>query len=257
MVLGLIMGLWFYLEKDKWKGFDCEEFHFEGRRAVVVAPKVPAPERPWIWRARFWGNVHQVDVELVERGFHLVHLDVAGLYGNEKAVQLWDKFYHHLRNRYQLNEKAVLEGLSRGGLIVYNWAAENTDKVACIYADAPVCDIKSWPGGLGRTEGDPKRWKECLAAYGLDDNSVLDFKGIPIYNAKRVAKAGIPVLHVCGDADGVVPIEENTYKLAEVFREAGGQIDILLKEGVGHHPHRLKDPTPNVEFILRHTGSDY
>lgn len=41
------------------------------------------------------------------------------------------------------NKKVALEGMSRGGLIVYNWAAQNPEKVACIYADAPVMDFKS------------------------------------------------------------------------------------------------------------------
>jgi hypothetical protein len=27
---------------------------------------------------------------------------------------------------------------------------------------------------------------------------------------------------------------------------------VILKPGVGHHPHSLKDPAPVVEFLLRH-----
>ena len=26
---------------------------------------------------------------------------------------------------------------------------------------------------------------------------------------------------------------------------------VILKPGVGHHPHSLKDPTPIVDFILQ------
>lgn len=36
----------------------------------------------------------------------------------------------------------VLEGLSRGGLPIFNWSIANPDKVTCVYADAAVCDIK-------------------------------------------------------------------------------------------------------------------
>ena len=35
--------------------------------------------------------------------------------------------------------------------------SENTDKVFCIYVDAPVCDFKSWPGGKGKGKGKAKR----------------------------------------------------------------------------------------------------
>ncbi|MGJ8739266.1 alpha/beta fold hydrolase, partial [Zobellia laminariae] len=150
-----------------------------------------------------------------------------------------------------LNQKVVLEGLSRGGLIIYNWASQNTDKIFSIYADAPVCDIKSWPGGMFSGVGNPKAWELCLAAYGLDFVSVKSFEGIPINTSIKVAKAGIPVIHVYGDADVVVPFEENTALLKENFEKAGGTIKLIGKEGVGHHPHSLEDPTPIVDFILK------
>ena len=186
----------------------------------------------------------------------LFRSDLADFYGSPSAVQYWNRFYRFLTEKYQLNSKAVLEGMSRGGLFVYNWASENTDKVACIYADAPVCDIKSWPGGFGKGNGSPEDWKKCLAAYQLTEESVKDYTGIPVLNSRRVAEAGIPVLHVCGAIDDVVPIDENTYALEKVFKEAGGDIKIIVKEGIGHHPHSLKDPTPIVRFILSHTSPE-
>jgi alpha-beta hydrolase superfamily lysophospholipase len=67
-----------------------------------------------------------------------------------------------------------------------------------------------------------------------------------------VAKAGVPVIAVCGDADEVVPFAENTGLLERRYRELGGTIEVILKPGVGHHPHSLKDPAPVVEFLLRH-----
>ena len=41
-----------------------------------------------------------------------------------------------LTEQYRFAKEAVLEGMSRGGLIIYNWAIANPDKVAAIYADA-------------------------------------------------------------------------------------------------------------------------
>lgn len=250
-ILIAIFGSFYSYGQDPiFSDYKSEQFLFEGHEAKVVFPEKPSEERLWIWRARFWGHEPQLDKALLDRGFHLVYVDVANLYGNDEAVGIWNRFYKFCRKKYGLNKKVVLEGMSRGGLIIYNWAAQNTGKVFSIYADAPVCDIKSWPGGLYSGAGSPADWEKCLEAYGLDSASVLDFKGIPIYTSIKVAKAGIPVIHVYGDADEVVPYEENTALLAEQFRKAGGTIKLIPKEGIGHHPHSLEDPSPLVEFIL-------
>ena len=242
-----------FAQEEIFAGWESKQFEFQGHEAKIVFPKEENKEKFWVWRARFWGHEPQLDKALLEAGFHLVYIDVAGLYGNNEAVTLWNNFYSFLIDKYNLNQKAVLEGMSRGGLIVYNWASKNTDKVACIYADAPVCDIKSWPGGLYSGKGSPDDWKACLEAYNLDEESVLNFTDIPINNAVKVARAGIPVIHVCGLADDVVPYSENTEILAKKFKEAGGPIELILKEGVGHHPHSLENPKPLLDFILRNS----
>ena len=96
-------------------------------------------------------------------------------------------------------------------------------------------------------------WRACLKAYGLSEKEALEFRGNPIDNLEPLAKAGVPLLHVCGDADPVVPIEENTDILEKRYRKLGGTVTVIRKPGVGHHPHSLKDPTPIVEFIEKHT----
>ena len=241
-------------QNKTFASYEVVEFEFKGHNAKIVFPEKANKEKYWIWRARFWGHEPQTDLALLEKGFHVVYVDVAGLFGNSEAVNLWNNYYDYLIEKYNLNTKVVLEGMSRGGLIIYNWASANTDKVFCIYADAPVCDIKSWPGGLYNGKGSPADWTKCLEVYNLDKNTVLKFKDIPINNAVKVAKAGIPVFHVCGAADKVVPYNENTKLLADNFRNAGGKIEVILKEGVGHHPHSLKDPKPIVDFILKNTS---
>lgn len=243
-----------YSQNDKtFSEYETKAFKFKGRDVKVVVPKIKNNKNLWIWRARFWGHEPQTDIALLEKGFHLVYVDVAGLFGNKKAQRIWNKFYRRVKKKYKLNPKVVLEGFSRGGLIVYNWAAKNPEKVACIYADAPVCDIKSWPGGLYSGVGSPTDWSACLKAYGLDNTSVLDFEDIPINNGVKIAKANIPVIHVYGEVDKVVPHSENTELLAEKFRAAGGTIKLIGKPGVGHHPHSLKNPKLIVDFILAAT----
>ncbi len=241
------------MQDKKLDAYESEEFVFRGRPARVVFPDVANDKKLWIWRARFWGVQPQTEEALLKKGFHVVYVDVSDFYGNQEAVSVWNDFYKHVVKEYNLNKKSVLQGFSRGGLMVYNWASQNTDKVFCIYADAPVCDIKSWPGGFFEGKGSKADWKKCLAAYYLDEDSVLTFEGMPIYNAVTVAKAKIPVLHVCGDADKVVPYDENTAILEKNFKEAGGNIQVILKKGVGHHPHSLEDAEPIVSFIVKNS----
>ena len=239
-------------EDSVFPEYQIEEFRFKGKDAKIVLPKAESNGQ-WIWRARFWGHEPQTDKALLDHGFHLVYIDVSDLFGNQEAVELWNSFYKHCKEKYDLSQKVVLEGMSRGGLIIYNWAAQNTEKVACIYADAPVCDIKSWPGGLYNGLGSKKDWETCLKAHQLDTQSVLEYEDIPLFTSARVAKAQIPVLHVYGTADEVVPHKENTLLLAKTFEENGGKIILIPKEGVGHHPHSLEDPKQIVDFILENT----
>ena len=238
---------------NTWNGFEIIEFKFDGVDAKIVFPNQANQAKNWIWRTQFWGHEPQTDIALLNKGFHLVYVDVVDLYGNKVAINRLNAFYVFLIKNFGLNKKTVLEGMSRGGLDAYNWASENTDKVFCIYADAPVCDIKSWPGGLGKGEGSKNDWLKCLQAYNLTELTVKEFKDIPINNCVKLAEAKIPLITVCGDADTVVPIDENTNKLAEVYRAAGGKIELIVKKGIGHHPHSLKDPMPIVDFILKNT----
>lgn len=184
-------------------GFRGYDFRSEETDCKVVCPAREAEGRPWVWRARFWGHEPQTDIDLLEKGFHIVYCDVADLYGSDKATERWDRFYRYLR-KHGFHSKAVLEGMSRGGLIVYNWAAKNPDKVACIYADAPVMDITSWPMGKGTSEGSAEDTRRMMEVYGFgSEQEAAEWKGNPLDHAGRIARAGIPVLHVVGDADTV------------------------------------------------------
>lgn len=242
-------------ESFNFHGFQGYDFKYEGNPCKIVFPKQPAKGNPWVIRARFWGHEPQTDVALLERGFCITYCDVSDLFGSDKAVKRWNRFYK-LMTRKGLSRKVVLEGMSRGGLIVYNWAARNPDKVACIYADAPVMDVKSWPLGMysgsNRSEGDAQ---QLTKAYGLSEESkIKNWKRNPIDHAKTLAKAKIPMLHVVGDADEVVPVKENTAVFADRLGKYGYQLSVIHKPGVGHHPHSLNDPSDIVRFILRATG---
>jgi pimeloyl-ACP methyl ester carboxylesterase len=243
-----------------WQGFARHDFAFNGTTATVVVPKTALPGKPWAWRGEFFGAFANADVELVKHGFHLAYLRVPDLFGSPKAVTNWNAFHAELTTNYGLAKKPALIGMSRGGLYCFNWAAANPDKVACIWADAAVCDFKSWPGGalkhLGKGKGSAAEWQKLLKAYEFkSDADAIAYRGNPVDNLAPLAKAKIPVLLVYGDADDVVPHDENSLVLAERYRALGGPVTTIPKPGIGHHPHGLTDPTPIVEFIVKHASS--
>jgi lysophospholipase L1-like esterase/pimeloyl-ACP methyl ester carboxylesterase len=238
-------------KKSLFHSFDRYDFEHNGRRSIIVAPKKVAEGRPWVWRARFFGHEPQTDKALLERGWHIAYTDIGGLFGAPQAVAIWNGFHQHLTTEYGFHKRPALEGMSRGGLIIFNWAKQNPDKVSCIYGDAPVCDIKSWPGGKGTGKGSPKTWQQCLEVYGFTEADALTAKTNPIDGLAPLAAARIPVLNVVGDADPVVPVTENTAILEARYKKLKGPINVIHKPGIGHHPHSLKDPQPIVDFMLK------
>jgi pimeloyl-ACP methyl ester carboxylesterase len=240
------------VKKSEWQGFERQDFTVDGRACLLVIPKEPAPGKPWIWRTEFFGHEPQGDVALLGKGWHVAYMQVSNMFGAPVALDHMDKFYDHLRADYGLSAKTVLEGFSRGGLYALNWAIRHPDRVASLYLDAPVCDFKSWPGGKGKGPGSAKEWELCKKAFGLSEDEAMAYKMNPVDNLAPLAKAKVPILSVCGDADEVVPFEENSKLLETRYKALGGPIEFIVKPGVKHHPHSLKDPAPIVAFILKH-----
>ena len=215
----------------------------------IAAPKYEASGRPWVWRARFWWAFPEFDRTMLERGWHVAHIDVTELYGGPEAIDRWNSFYDLMVHELNFASQPAIECMSRGGLISYNWAARNPEKVLCMYADNPVCDFTSWPGGKGSGPGNELCWQTCLDAYGLSEEEALAYKGNPIDNLKPLIDAGVPLLHVYGDEDEVVPYAENSGIMVERARSLGYDIELIRKPGMGHHPHCLEDPSPIVTFV--------
>ncbi|MEI6421231.1 MAG: GDSL-type esterase/lipase family protein, partial [Lentisphaerota bacterium] len=194
---------------SNWAGYDRLNVSVNGRPAILVSHKNEAPGRPWIWRTEFFGAFPSVDMALLEKGWHLVYIDLQNLFGAPVALDAMDGFYDYLTADQKLSAKPVLEGFSRGGLFAFNWAARNPTKVAALYVDAPVCDFKSWPAAKGKSKGSPVEWERCLKAYGCTEEQALAYKLSPIDNLAPIAAAKIPISAVAGDADDTVPVEEN------------------------------------------------
>lgn len=236
-----------------WKGFRRLDFSVAGRPSWLILPREAAPGRPWIWRTEFFGHEPQADLALLEKGWHVAYTNMTNQYGAPIATDHMQVFRDAMMRQFQLHPKVVLEGFSRGGLFALNYAALHPDHVASLYLDAPVCDFKSWPGGQGKGKGSPRDWAWCRMAYGLrTEREARAYAQNPVDRLAPMAQAKLPILCVAGDADQVVPLEENAGLLQERYLKLGGPIEMIVKPGCDHHPHSLPDPAPIVEFVLRH-----
>lgn len=234
-----------------WNGYERIDFKISGRAGLLVKPKSPAPGKPWIWRTEFFGHEPQADLSLLDKGFHVAYIDVQNLYGAPVALEAMGELFLALTTEEGLSKKPVLEGFSRGGLFAFNWAAAHPGNTAALYVDAPVCDFKSWPGGKGKGPGSKPDWERLLKVYGFTEEQALAYDQNPVDNLAPIAKAGVPILAVIGQADEVVPVEENIDLVEQRYKALGGNIEVIRKPGCKHHPHSLKDPQPIVDFILK------
>ncbi|MBB6731396.1 alpha/beta fold hydrolase [Cohnella zeiphila] len=237
---------------SEWEGHERIDFMVDGREGFLILPKEPAAGRPWVWRAEFFDAFAYADRALLAQGWCLAYYRISDMYGCPGAVERMRQFQDYAEEKFDLAKRTVLFGFSRGGLYSFNYAAAHPERVRLLYLDAPVLDIRSWPGGLGAGPGSAFEWSLCLAVYGLTEETARDAKVSPLDQVEPVAAAGIPILIVAGDADEPVPYEENGALLAERYRELGGTIETIVKPGVGHHPHSLSDPAPIVAFVQEH-----
>ncbi len=127
----------------------------------------------------------------------------------------WNAVYKHLTD-HGFSKKPVMEGAGTAAGEAYAWAIENPDKVSCIYGENPV--LRS-----------------------------LMSKTPPLDNLAPLAKAGVPLLHVCGSLDPW--LNDQTRVVEKRYKELGGQITVIVKEGEGHYPLAPKDPKSVVDLI--------
>lgn len=242
---------------SNWKGFEKVEFRFGDRDAWYVKPKNAVAGNPWVWRAHFPDWHTEMDSILLSRGFHVAYVNTNDMFGHPKAMQVWDAFYDYLTTQKQFAAKVALEGVSRGGLYVYGWAKRNPDKVACIYAEAPVCDPKSWPGGKGKGPGSEKDWASWLQQYNLTEKEAENFEDIPLNDLKGLAAFKVPVLHVIGQQDKLVPPAENSDILIQNYIKLGGPASVYpMTRGEqtleGHH-FPIEHPEIFASFIYENS----
>jgi len=75
----------------------------------------------------------------------------------------------------------------------------------------------------------------------------------PVERLAPIAKAKIPILHIHGDSDKVVPIEKNSQAIRDRYRALGGPMELIVVPGQGHNFHTAFFESDAMRsFILKH-----
>ncbi len=234
---------------DLWHYFTRHHFEVDGFKAWIAEPKIKAPGRPWSWCLE-WAEAfvpRQGSLELLDRGFHHVHVNILGTYANEKGLRILDRMYE-ITQKAGLAKKAVLIGISLGGLYSYRWASRNPEKVAVIYGDAPVCRLDFNIRDFG---------KPIMEAYGMaSEEELRNFRENPIDLLEPIIRAGVALIHVVGQDDLCVKTAENTDVMEKRCIEFGGIMKVIRRNLWGHHPHGLDNRAELLNFIFEHYNLD-
>ena len=232
-----------------------ERFEIDGHRGFVILPdksKLKASVKmPWVLYApTFDGRLPNEKDEgwmmrqFLDKGMAIAGVDVGDSYGSPAMRKVFTALHGRLVKDYQADSKVALLARSRGGLMLYNWAADNPDKVRCIAGIYPVCDLRSYPG-LGKACG-AYQMTEFQLAEKLNAHN-------PVDRLKPLADAKVPIFHIHGDADKLVPLKENSSMVAEIYRALGGEMILEIAEGQWHNMWPGFFQSQNlVDFVVKH-----
>jgi pimeloyl-ACP methyl ester carboxylesterase len=226
------------------------------RHAYLVRPNGPVnAHRRWIWICPFWLGInnghgileHRFYVErFLSAGFHVAGINVGTSCGSPAAAEVCHEFYKLLTTEHRLNARCRLVGQSNGGLIAYAWAFRNPECVDRIAGICPATDFRTWPGLYNVTQFPEKNLGYQLSLEELTQR-VTDFN--PVDNLTPLAQAGVQILHVHGDKDDIVPMQENSVVPAERYQKLGGKAQVIVLTGLGHGGTPLYESLPLVEFL--------
>ncbi len=249
-------------EKSDYHGAVLYKVKIKNGVALVLCPDKPLNGNPWVLAPSLYNlssgpvaNITRTELELVKHGFHVVAFGLGNTFGAPDSIAQWDVVYDEMTTRHGLAQRMAMLGLSREGLSITRWAARHPGRVSSLYMDKAVCDFKSWPGGkLGISRGSPRDWAALLPLYGFKTEAeALAYNGNPVDLAAKLAADHVAIIYITGDTDDVVPYRENGARMEQEYQKAGG-IFQLIRRAEGHHPHGLSDPTPVVQFIVRHSS---
>ncbi|MFK7767555.1 MAG: SMP-30/gluconolactonase/LRE family protein [Mariniblastus sp.] len=208
-----------------------ESFQLDGHDAFVILPPDAKTDIPWVWYApTLKGLPAQSEVwmfkKFLAKGIAIAGIDVGESYGSPKGRKLYSTLYDHLTESRNFRTKPCLLARSRGGLMLYSWAVEHPQSVGGVAGIYPVCNVTSYPGVA-----------KAAGAFDLTADQLTEQlkQHNPIERLEPLAKAGVPVLHIHGDNDTLVPLEANSAILGERYKSFGGPVEIDVMKGQGHN----------------------
>jgi pimeloyl-ACP methyl ester carboxylesterase len=194
---------------------------------AVLVPKTEAPGKPWIFRAdRIGRDASAIDLALLAKGYYIV---AAPILGGGPVRAEWDAVYKTMTD-HGFSKKPALAGIGAGAGEAYAWAIQNPDKVSCIYGENPA--LRTIMSGNQPPLNDAKK-------------PLVD-------NLAPLAKAGVPILHVCGQLDPW--LDRDTRVAEKKYKELGGNFTVIIRQGEGHFAVGPQDPKPVVDFIIGKTN---
>jgi len=210
-----------------------EVFTVAGRMAFLILPAKTDPDEatPWVWYApTLQGLPGKAETwmfdQFLAKGIAIAGVDVGESYGSPRGRALYSALYRELVDKRGLSKKACLLARSRGGLMLYNWAVEHPACVACIAGIYPVCNLSSYPG-LARACSAYDLTEAQLGASLSEHN--------PIDRLAPLAAARVPIFHIHGDTDTVVPLDRNSAVVKTRYDSLGGPMTLELVKGQGHN----------------------
>jgi len=209
-----------------------ETLSIGGRQAFVIMPAAEQLAKdkpvPWVMYAPTLprlpgGNEKWMFEKFLAKGIAIAGIDVGESYGNPAGRKSYTDLHATLVKERNFSTKPVLLARSRGGLMLYSWAVEHPESVGGVAGIYPVCNFKSYPGLDRAAKG------YGMTAAELDKASA---EHNPVDRLKPLAQAKVPVLHLHGDKDRVVPLDANSALLVERYKAHGGPGEVMVvKDG--------------------------
>jgi hypothetical protein len=211
-----------------------EDFTLGGLSAFVIVPNTPASGKPWIAYAPCVGGLPNLTGAGEEKWmmdqYVAAGIAVAGIYsgdlsGNQAQRAGYTALYAELVGNRGYAARFSFHTRSRGGLLGYNWAADNPGKVAAIGGIYPVTNLLSYPGQITAASHYGVSVPELNANIGLYN---------PIERLAPLYNSGVRMFHIHGDSDGTVPLSQNSQITKNRYDDLGGTMTLKVIPGGGH-----------------------
>lgn len=219
--------------QDKERSYKEEVIVLQSNKGFLILPDSTSRQNnlPWVWYAPTLPGLPGPEEnwmfdKFLEAGIAIAGIDVGESMGNARGRKIYSLFYNELIGHRHYSSLPVLLARSRGGLMLYSWAADHPNQVGAIAGIYPVVDLRSFPG-----------LEKAAQAYGysfIKMTRTLN-RVNPISKINSLAQAGVPVLHLHGNQDELVPLARNSGAVDSIYHRYGKSIRVLVQDGQGHN----------------------